>query len=377
MESSPKNLSEGLAAFLKYKTTAIRPTTLRQYVYLCRLIAVAWDSAGYSHLQLTEITLEHLVEIVHLLDKSVQFPGVGETTVKKVVKYFKQVFPFCRRRGWIVSDPAFDLEFRRVHPQETQPFTEEECHALLCCPARTPAERRDAAMWALMMDTGVRVDELVNLKLSSIKGRTICVENGKGGKARQIGFGEHTATILTDYLTHYRTQETKSDHLFLGLKGQPLTTDDATKRLKKWASRAGVAHTAPHRFRATFATRFVETHGEDLLRLQLLLGHTTLDMARRYVKLARKQEAVMTSSIRSVVDQLSVGVVKTPPVENASAETMAVSILNTPPASPVAWQAIQMQMDPQVVAQAMALGLAMLQSGVLPNAFLPTPARKE
>jgi hypothetical protein len=83
-----------------------------------------------------------------------------------------------------------------------------------------------------------------------------------------------------------------------------MTTRHVAKRLEIWAHKAGVANATPHRFRATFATQFVLKEGHDLLKLQALLGHATLDMSRRYVKLAMEEEARLSNSACSVVDQL-------------------------------------------------------------------------
>ena len=128
------------------------------------------------------------------------------------------------------------------------------------------------------------------------------IRNGKGGKRRSVSLGVAAAQVLYEYIDRYRP----SGELFLFLTddGREMKPRHVAKRLEMWAGKAGVKNAAPHCFRATFATQFVLKQGNDLIKLQALLGHSTLDMSRRYVKLAMEEEARLANSARSVVDQL-------------------------------------------------------------------------
>ncbi len=157
-------------------------------------------------------------------------------------------------------------------------------------------------MWFAFTDTGLRCQELCQLNISDLSGNELVIRSGKGGKRRSVSLGEAATHMLHEYLISYRPSG--EDYLFLTDEGQGMKPRHVAKRLELWAKKASVKNVAPHRFRATFATQFVLKEGNDLIKLQALLGHSTLDMSRRYVKMAMEEEAQLTNSVRSVVDQL-------------------------------------------------------------------------
>jgi len=298
----PETFASSLERFLGSKKISVRPRTCEQYQYLALHILRGAVIAGIDQMLIDEITLEHLQPLVAILDDRNHFPAVGETTVKKMVKFIKAVFAWCQRRKWIAVNPALDLQFRRVHARETQPFQTDEILALLSVQPVTPAEFRDLAMWFMFADTGLRCLELCQLRQSDLAGNELVIRNGKGGKRRSVSLGTAAVRVIQEYIDSYRPPG--EAFLFLTDEGREMRPRHVAKRLELWARKAGVSNAAPHRFRATFATQFVLKEGNDLIKLQALLGHSTLDMSRRYVKLAMEEEARLANSARSVVDQL-------------------------------------------------------------------------
>jgi hypothetical protein len=157
-------------------------------------------------------------------------------------------------------------------------------------------------MWFMFADSGLRCQELCHLQQSDMSESEVVIRNGKGGKRRSVSLGVVAARVVHEYIDSYRPSG--EPFLFLTDEGREMKPRHVAKRLELWAGKAGVKKAAPHRFRATFATQFVLKEGNDLIKLQALLGHSTLDMSRRYVKLAMEEEARLTNSARSVVDQL-------------------------------------------------------------------------
>jgi site-specific recombinase XerD len=355
----PVMFASVLEIFLNSKKVSIRPKTYEQYQYLVQQIRKGAVIAGLEQAALDAITLENLETLVAILDNPKYFPALGETTVKKMVKFLKATFTWCYRRKWISSDPAFDLRFRRVHAQETQPFQTDELLALLSVQPVTPAEFRDLAMWFVFADSGLRCQELCHLQISDLSDNELVIRSGKGGKRRSVSLGETATRFLHEYVDTYRPSG--ADYLFLTDEGSELKPRHVAKRLELWAKKAGVKKAAPHRFRATFATQFVLREGNDLVKLQVLLGHSTLDMSRRYVKLAIEEEARLSNSTRSVVDQLLLGN-KQKPVEEPP---VSMGLIPTHPADPM----VPMGLVSNSQDTAVLLGMFQMFAGMM-NAFI-------
>jgi site-specific recombinase XerD len=318
----PETFASAINHFLKSKKVSVRSRTYEQYQYLAHQILSGAAIVKLDHTPLDDITLEGLQSLVAVLDDTAHFPAVGETTVKKMVKFVKAAFAwFCRRR-WITNNPALDLQFRRVHAKETHPFKTEEVVALLSVQPTTLAGFRDLAMWFLFADTGLRCQELCQLRQADLAGNELVIRCGKGGKRRSVSLGRAAVRVIQTYVDTYRPSG--ETFLFLTDEGREMKPRHVAKRLELWGLKAGVQNATPHRFRATFATQFVLKEGNDLIKLQALLGHATLDMSRRYVKLAMEEEARLTNSARSVVDQLLFGD-RSKPVEEEPAPNGLVS----------------------------------------------------
>jgi site-specific recombinase XerD len=301
----PETLASTIDLFLTSNKVSVRSRTYEQYQYLAHQILRAATIIGLDQIPLAEVTLEGLQSLVATLDDQAHFPTLGETTVKKMVKFIKATFVWCCHRKWIVTNPALDLHFRRVHAKETQPFQTDEVLALLSVQPTTPPQHRDLAMWFMLADTGLRCQELCQLRQSDLAGNELVIRNGKGGKRRSVSLGGAAIRVIHEYMDRYRPSG--REFLFLTDEGREMKPRHVAKRLELWAKKAVVKNATPHRFRATFATQFVLKEGNDLIKLQALLGHSTLDMSRRYIKLAMEEETRLANSARSVVDQLLSG----------------------------------------------------------------------
>jgi site-specific recombinase XerD len=357
----PESFASSVDLFLNSKKVSVRPRTYEQYQYLAQQILKAAAIAGLDQIPLDEVALEGLQSLVAILDDQTHFPALGETTVKKMVKFIKATFAWCQRRKWIAANPAVDLHFRRVHVQEAQPFQTDEVLALLSVQPVTPAEHRDLAMWFIFADTGLRCQELCHLRHSDLAGNELIVRNGKGGKRRSVSLGGAALRVIHEYLETYRPSG--EEFLFLTDEGREMRPRHVAKRLELWSKKAGVKNAAPHRFRATFATQFVLKEGNDLIKLQVLLGHSTLDMSRRYVKMALEEEARLANSANSVVDQL-LSVERPEPAEQ----------VKSPPGltpSPQFSDMSSMGLLPNAPDMAMWLGMVQMVAGLM-NAMLQT-----
>jgi site-specific recombinase XerD len=153
---------------------------------------------------------------------------------------------------------------------------------------------RNVAMLVAFLDSGVRVSELCDVDLpdAHIEDGYIKVM-GKGAKERLVPIGSGAQKMLWRYVIHFRPQpEAGVNRLFLTVSGEPLQPNAVEHFMKNWGKKAGVARLHPHLCRHTLATNFLINYCGDVFRLQQILGHTSLEMVRRYVHLASAHSMV-------------------------------------------------------------------------------------
>jgi len=170
-------------------------------------------------------------------------------------------------------------------PEETVTpiFTAEEIKRLLKTAEGESHKERNRAILLILVDTGIRASEMAGLTVGDILGNKLRVF-GKGSKERQVPLSTRTLKALLDYLAGRGRLPTKAP-LFLTEGGHGMTRHGLFKIISRLGDKANVADTHPHRFRHTFAVNYLR-NGGDAISLQELLGHSTLDMVKHYVKLA-------------------------------------------------------------------------------------------
>jgi site-specific recombinase XerD len=144
---------------------------------------------------------------------------------------------------------------------------------------------RNRAIILLLLDTGLRASEICALRISDLDVRnSILRAFGKGKKERFIPFSPRTGQAIWRYLAT-RKDDRQNDPLFTTRYGHPLDRDQLRRLLERIGTRAQVSDVHPHRFRHTFAINYLR-NGGDTFTLQLLLGHSTMEMVRTYLNLA-------------------------------------------------------------------------------------------
>jgi site-specific recombinase XerD len=192
---------------------------------------------------------------------------------------------FLLADGAIAENPMEKVERPRVPQKLVKPLTEEEVERLLAQGnPRTFAGARLRALVMVLVDCDLRASELCGLnhdEVDWVQG-TLKVM-GKGGKERIVPFGEATRRALLTYVA--RRGEVRERALFVTVYGERLTRYELHHILSDAGEKAGVAGVYAHRLRHTCAVSYLR-NGGDALSLQRLLGHSSLDMVRRYVNLA-------------------------------------------------------------------------------------------
>ena len=182
------------------------------------------------------------------------------------------------------------------------PFTRDDVRALLgaCARSREFGRRgkrvsdrsratagRDKALIYLLVDTGMRASELCELRIVDVDLRNRRARvRGKGNKERLLPFSVDTSRVLWRYIAQERGAATMGEPVFVTHDGSALNRLALLTLLKRLGERAGVPDCHPHRFRHTFAIEYLR-NGGNVLALQEMLGHTTLEMVRTYARIAQ------------------------------------------------------------------------------------------
>jgi integrase/recombinase XerD len=206
-------------------------------------------------------------------------------------------FYFQRVRG--VDWPVNHIPFQKMRKKLPEVMNKQEVSLLLAEARKNP---RHHALVATLYSTGLRIGELVNLKITDIdsKNMLLHVRQGKGGKDRKVQLSGDLLSILRDY---YRSCHVKPDEwLFPGRGGHvKMHTSTIQRFIQNLTERAGLdKHITPHTFRHSFATHLLED-GTDLRTIQALLGHADIQTTEKYLHIA----AHHIRTVRNPLDSLN------------------------------------------------------------------------
>jgi integrase/recombinase XerD len=153
--------------------------------------------------------------------------------------------------------------------------------------SRRPTANRDKAIVLMLLDTGLRASELCNLLRRDVdlNDGSVVVRRGKGGVGRIVYLGRRARRVLWRYLAE-REEDSPDDFVFLNQRGWPFTPNRLLQLTKHLGERAGVEDVHPHRFRHTFAIEYLR-NGGDVFTLQRFLGHSSLAMVQRYLRIVQ------------------------------------------------------------------------------------------
>ncbi len=207
----------------------------------------------------------------------------------------RRFFRWQLGRGRLFKDPTLKLA-NPVRPSRLpKVMSEVQVEALLAAPdVESPLGLRDRAMLETLYASGLRVSELVNLRLHEVGfNEGVARVMGKGSKERLVPLGEVAIDWLRRYLGGGRADilaGKQSDALFVTGRGGPMTRQMFWNLIKRYATRAGIAPAklSPHVLRHAFATHLLN-HGADLRVVQLLLGHADISTTQIYTHVARER----------------------------------------------------------------------------------------
>lgn len=228
----------------------------------------------------------------HLIDLRNQ--GLAARSRARHLVTLRGFYQFLAQEGLIKSNPTELIEMPKSGLHLPEVLSVEDIESLLQTPDIAKVNGlRDKAMLELAYASGLRVSELINLKLSNLNREAGFLRVfGKGSKERIVPFGAKAAESIVAYLENARPQLLKgltSEYLFVARQGKPMTRQAFWKQLRIYTAKAGIkAGVSPHSLRHSFATHLLEG-GADLRAVQMMLGHSDISTTQIYTHVTRER----------------------------------------------------------------------------------------
>lgn len=233
--------------------------------------------------ELNGITGTNLNSYVLMIEKQ----GMSSATVSRNIASIKAFFLYLLKQGVITEDPSDTLKPPKIEKKAPVILSIDEVNLLLEQPNGTaPKDVRDKAMLELLYATGIRVSELINLKVNDVNLTMSFLQCHDDNKERIIPFTHETKEALSNYMNHAREAMCKGeqDYLFTNCQGSPMTRQGFWKIIKFYSAKAGIKKDiTPHTIRHSFAMHLVN-NGADLKSVQEMLGHSDISTTQIYLK---------------------------------------------------------------------------------------------
>lgn len=240
--------------------------------------------------QLDEVSRFEILDFLQTLRQS----GAADNSIIRMVSSLRKFHQYLKRESIVSDDPMQLIDTPKKASTLPKAISPQAVEQLLEAPdTTTPLGVRDRTILELMYATGLRISELVNLKLSDMHLTMGFIQTmGKGEKERIIPLGEIASQWLDHYLDGARvylqdqSAET-SEYVFLNSRGKGLSRQGVWKKVKQLALEAGInQNVTPHTLRHSFATHLLE-NGADLRMVQELLGHADISTTQIYTHITK------------------------------------------------------------------------------------------
>ncbi len=228
-----------------------------------------------------QVTNSELGSYILMLENS----NLSSATVSRNIACLRSFYMYLFKQGEIKENPADNIKSPKIEKKMPEILTVEEVNRLLLAPSgENKKEIRDKAMLEILYATGMRVSELISLKLTDVNvnlGYISCSENGK---FRTIPIDSISKKTVNNYINCVREAICRdSEYLFTNCKGEPMTRQGFWKIIKVYAKKAGIdKDITPHMIRHSFAAHLV-SNGADLKAVQEMLGHSDISTTQIYL----------------------------------------------------------------------------------------------
>lgn len=245
--------------------------------------------AGQGIQTADQVTITGLNSYILFLEKQGRKPA----TVSRSIASLKAFFHYLMREGFVRENVAEELKAPKVEKKVPAVLSVEETVRLLeQAKGNSPKELRDRAMLELLYATGIRVSELISLKLSDINLQMEYLACKDNGRERIVPFGAVAKQAVEKYLMEGRTalvSEEGSNYLFTNCSGQAMSRQGFWKLIKVYGKKAGITgELTPHTLRHSFAMHLV-SNGADLHSVQEMLGHADISTTQMYAQIGQNR----------------------------------------------------------------------------------------
>ena len=221
--------------------------------------------------------------------ESMKEQNFAAATISRNIASLKAFYSYLMKEGIVEKDVTEDLKAPKIEKKIPEILTMDEVIRLLNQPkGDSPKEIRDKAMLELLYATGIRVSELISLKLSDVNLKMSYILCRDSNKERIIPFGREAKSALIKYLDRIREEmigNIDSDMLFCNCSGQTMSRQGFWKLIKYYAKKADIkSEITPHTLRHSFAAHLVE-NGADLRSVQEMLGHSDISTTQIYANM--------------------------------------------------------------------------------------------
>ena len=257
--------------------------TIKSYAYDLNEFFKALDKNSTDDFLPTDIN-----DFIKLQSKKM----MSSATIARRLSSTRNFYLFLEKEH-ILKEPLIESEKPHTIKRLPKVLSEDDVEKLLEAPDMDkPEGQRDRAMLEIMYSSGLRVSELINLKVRQINTEKGIIDViGKGNKERKVPIGEYALDFLKKYLEEGRRKNKgrKSDYLFLNRYGEHISRQYFFMQVKKYAEQVGVnPEISPHTLRHCFATHMLE-HGAELRAVQEMLGHSNIATTQIYTNISSKR----------------------------------------------------------------------------------------
>ncbi len=272
-----------LDSFLSYLAVekGLSKNTIESYGRDVRKLALFLHENQIS--EVSSIKYENILDFLSHFKKQ----GFSDTTTVRTIVSIKQFFKYLLIEKIIDEDPTSQIQTPKMKKSIPGVISLEDVERVLAAPVEsTPEGIRDLAMLEVLYATGIRVSELIGLKLNEVNFEMgFVIVYGKGSKERIVPIGERAQEKLKTYMSESRTSLLKSreaKELFVTRRGSGMTRQGFWKLIKTYALKSGITKDiSPHTLRHSFATHLLE-RGADLRAIQIMLGHSDISTTQIY-----------------------------------------------------------------------------------------------
>lgn len=282
-------MKKEIEAFISYMHEQRKTSLNTETAYardLTKLMAYAQQAGIHEFAQVTAALLQQYM-------RELEAQGRKAATISRFLASAKAFFAWQVRMGQRAENPTNGLKPPKIEKKPPEILTQSQIIKLLEQPSSSaPKELRDKAMMELLYATGIRVSELISLKLSDVNLRLEFVTCRDEHKERTVPFGENARRALQEYLQRSRPKlvhDRECELLFTNCSGEPMSRQGFWKIVKHYGKRAGLSdEITPHTLRHSFAVHLLG-NGADLKSVQELMGHSDISTTQVYMQLSERK----------------------------------------------------------------------------------------